>query len=332
MSETSQHHLLFNPEKLPDRGRDFCFLCGVPLDAERQTDEHVIPRWVQDRYDLWNQRLTLLNGTEIPYRQLTIPCCATCNNVHLGRIETEMQQACDAGITALRKVAPRTIFLWASKIVYGLLYREHLLPWDRRAPGEGPIVPKEELERFRLLHQFLQAARLSVDFSPWLPASIFVFETLEPSDQAMAFDYWDDLEYLSLSIRIGKVGIVVCLQDGAAVEQSFADHYSDFQKFGLHRIQFAEVSAQIFYDLRRLTRTPKFLLYDSADRAQVMLMPLGGLSTKPLFTDFKLAEYAKVLSHFTRIPFEALHPEPDGVISWIRKGEELQQMQADDPV
>jgi len=89
--------ILFAPDKQPQFGREFCFLCGVVLDPERDTDEHVIPRWIQERYELWTERLTLLNHTTlnhttIPYRQLTIPCCVTCNNHHLGKIEMQVQQ------------------------------------------------------------------------------------------------------------------------------------------------------------------------------------------------------------------------------------------------
>jgi len=135
-------------------------------------------------YDLWNLRLTLLNRTTIPYRQLTIPCCATCNNVHLGRIEAEVQAACDEGRKAVLQLPPVTLFLWAGKIFYGLLYREHLLSWSRREADKGPIVPAELLERYRLHHQFLQAARIPFEFSP-LPASIFVYDTLEPTERQM---------------------------------------------------------------------------------------------------------------------------------------------------
>ncbi|MGC2743214.1 MAG: hypothetical protein WA672_08500 [Candidatus Angelobacter sp.] len=91
------------------------------MPVERNTDEHVIPKWVQQRYDLWNQRLTLLNKTEISYRQLTIPCCVTCNGTHLNKIETAMQQACDAGAQAVRDLLSQTVFIWMGKILYGLL-------------------------------------------------------------------------------------------------------------------------------------------------------------------------------------------------------------------
>jgi hypothetical protein len=63
-----------------DFSRDTCFLCRCELTQLNRTDEHVIPRWVQGCFDLWNDILELVNGMTIPYRQLTIPCCFTCNS------------------------------------------------------------------------------------------------------------------------------------------------------------------------------------------------------------------------------------------------------------
>jgi len=35
--------------------------------------EHVFAKWLQQDFNLWNQRMFLRNGTSIRYRQLTIP-------------------------------------------------------------------------------------------------------------------------------------------------------------------------------------------------------------------------------------------------------------------
>src|SRR5687768_8784160 len=68
-------------------GRSVCFLCAKKLTSRNRSDEHVFPKWMQTRFDLTNQEIILLNGTVIPYRQLTIPCCRRCNNTYLARIE-----------------------------------------------------------------------------------------------------------------------------------------------------------------------------------------------------------------------------------------------------
>lgn len=329
MSTGASSGLLFSPESESQFGREFCFLCGAMLPTDRATDEHVIPKWVQDRFGLWDEKLTLLNRTTIPYRLLTIPCCSPCNSQHLSRIEREVQQACAAGRKAVLALEPLTLFIWLGKIFYGLLYREHLLSWNRRAREDGPIVPADELEQFRLHHQFLQAARIPFEFIPHIPASVFVFETLEPRDRRMQFDYLDHFFSLGLSIRVGKVGVVACLQDGRAVRDSF--DYTEYETLRLHPIQFAEITARIFYDLSRLNRVPKFMLVEGNGRVHVALTPMGGLIGGPLFDKGNLDDYAHALAHYARFPVGQLHPESDKVISWLRYPDgRLKQMRPDD--
>jgi hypothetical protein len=65
---------LRNPYEQLQTGANRCFLCGSHL-GEARTQEHIFPKWLQRRYDLLDQRIDLLNGTGIPYRQMKVPCC-----------------------------------------------------------------------------------------------------------------------------------------------------------------------------------------------------------------------------------------------------------------
>jgi len=96
-----QHSLYLLSERIYSGKR--CFYCGGLLRGNR-TREHVFPRWLQERFGLANQHLTLLNGTLIPYRQLTVPCCQTCNNVYLSKLEKRVQTLLfDSSIAAARR-------------------------------------------------------------------------------------------------------------------------------------------------------------------------------------------------------------------------------------
>src|SRR5437868_5625128 len=81
--------------------RTTCFLCADPLTGQTRTDEHVIPKWVQQKYDLWNESLGLLNDSSIQYRQLTVPCCKRCNNETLSRLESTVEVAVSSGYDAV---------------------------------------------------------------------------------------------------------------------------------------------------------------------------------------------------------------------------------------
>src|SRR5271155_1476238 len=66
-----------------------CFACGGLTSSG--TGEHVVPLWLQNKLLLFDERLTLMNGTLIPYRNLTVPCCVACNTGFLSKIENSVQ-------------------------------------------------------------------------------------------------------------------------------------------------------------------------------------------------------------------------------------------------
>jgi hypothetical protein len=126
-------------------GRSTCFLCSRPLRTKNRTDEHIFPKWLQNKFDLWNCNLSLINRTDIRYRQLRVPCCKDCNRVHLSKIEDKMKRAASMGPAAVTALDPIIPYLWMGKIYFGLLYLESLLPSDRRIKSK-PILPREALE------------------------------------------------------------------------------------------------------------------------------------------------------------------------------------------
>lgn len=83
---------------------DKCFLCGTVLTKTNKTEEHVIPKWLQHRFNLWDQKLTLLNGSLIPYRSLIVPCCFQCNNIHLKPFEDKIKAAFESGYESFKRI------------------------------------------------------------------------------------------------------------------------------------------------------------------------------------------------------------------------------------
>jgi len=146
--------------------------------------------------------------------------------LHLGKIEAAMQKGVWhwarkqyenlSSQNGLYLVGQDTLWTAVPESSFGV--------GNRRDPNESPIIDAETLERYRLHHQFLQAARIPFEFKPDVPASIFVYDTLEPADNRAGFDFRDNPLMLSISIRIDKVGIIACLQDGGAVKYSFGDY------------------------------------------------------------------------------------------------------------
>ena len=129
-----ERHQLERPELR--LSNDECFLCQTALVDDR-SDEHVFPKWLQQRYSLSDKWIVLLNGTRIPYRSLTIPCCVGCNTGTLSRLESVIGEAVAGGFQAFVKLPKETIYMWLGKLFFGLVAKEHGLPVDPHKSAIG---------------------------------------------------------------------------------------------------------------------------------------------------------------------------------------------------
>lgn len=170
---------------------DHCFLCGEPLEDSNRTDEHVIPEWLQRRHHLWNQKLSLLNETTIPYRQLVIPCCSRCNTGALAHMEERVSRLLTGPFQAVNEDEEFLLFKWCSKILYGFLHKEMALRLDRRDGTSSPIVQRRFLDELSTFHHFMTSIRRPFEFVGFRPYSIFIVETLLMSNPLRNFDYFD---------------------------------------------------------------------------------------------------------------------------------------------
>lgn len=118
-------------KKTASKNFELCIFCGAPA----STREDVFPLWLQHAKKLYNQKLTLLDGSSIQYRQLKILVCAKCNNETLSRIEQGVKK---------QKASTLDYYLWTLKIYIGILYKESQLITYKFKDG-FPIVSKNSI-------------------------------------------------------------------------------------------------------------------------------------------------------------------------------------------
>ncbi len=315
-----------------------CFLCGASLQHTDGSREHVFPKWLLKRFDLYNERLTLLNGTDIQYKSLTIPCCAACNNAHLSPLENRVKEGLFA--SDFREVPGLTVdlALWVSKLFFGILYRETGLLADRRKPESGSIVPPEFVQNLNTMHALLQALRLDVEIKGlWgeFPASVFVFDVKELQQGRSRFDFRDNLHTHSIYLRLANRVLVVCFDGGAQAEEG-SEYYRDLSQHQLHPIQAAEFAAKVFYKASLFRKVPLYQTARIGDRYHINLVAMDSeaktgtirfveldadqvlavpnippeVLEQPMFDSWRQDDYAKVLAWFTGIPLQDLNPSP----------------------
>lgn len=259
-----------------------CFLCGISLSEENRSEEHVVPRWLQEDLGLWDEKITLLNHTTIPYRQLVIPCCIDCNTGPLAELEGSVSSILQGEFIPIDKDEEYLIFQWCAKLLFGLLRKEMTLVVDQTGKVEGSIVPSEFLEDLDTFHHFLTSTRRPFRFVDFEPYSVFVVHTHEWDDPKANFDYYDFVTIgvpeeqtlaMSIAIRVKAFGIICIFEDNGFQKKYFQDQFARLNGIPLHPIQFLELACKAAYKHSLLAFSPRYhsIAGESSDSEVVVL-------------------------------------------------------------
>src|SRR6266540_4446993 len=126
--------------KVSKLGRE-CMFSGAVADSE----EHVIPRWLQRRFSLSNQEVVLPNQTTFRYAKAKVPV-KTEHNRAFGVIENRMAE----GIFTLQEA-----YLWALKIHIGMMWLDARLKRERKDPGSKTILKGTDFSKQVLMFRQL---------------------------------------------------------------------------------------------------------------------------------------------------------------------------------
>jgi hypothetical protein len=178
----------------------------------------VIPRWLQKRFNLWDQRVFIPNGTSLKYRHVRVPAASEPNKI-FGQIENRISQ----GI-----LDPAEIYLWALKIHVGFIYRDSSLKLDIKKNNGSPCVLNvgdyaQEILFFQLLYENWANCGTT---TPSPLGSVFIVESLNPTPQ---FDLMHCLITGTVGINIGEYFILVFLWDqGEGLKSNILNQWEDF--------------------------------------------------------------------------------------------------------
>ncbi|MDB5072084.1 MAG: hypothetical protein JWM87_3195 [Candidatus Eremiobacteraeota bacterium] len=270
------------------------------------SEEHVFPRWLLRRYDLYRHSFTLSNGSSFNYSRLTVPCCRPCNEAGERDLEGPISKAFRGGYEAVMRLDSRTIALWCLKIYYGIRFKEHALKRDPRRPERGKITSRTDLEEMNLLFMVLQGIRTEIVYSiePW---SVWIYKVKVPVDPAYRFSFADLVDVNMFSIRIGDVGIIVLPQDFGLVRcNGPGDAFAAYSDKELHPQQFNQLAADAAYldILRRVGVT-----YLTSFTTPPEVHYTGSMSARP-WREWNVEEYCRVAAFISKIPYERWHPKP----------------------
>jgi hypothetical protein len=283
-----------------------CFACGGP--PSKGIGEHIIPKWLQNKFRLFDERLTLLNGTLIPYRNLTVPCCIECNTGFLSKIENTIQPVFLRGHVSSdeEKLA---LARWLSKILLGLLIKETSLSFDRSKPSLGAIVEPGFIDELRHCHFVMQSARKTTSFHclhSEFPFSLYSYR-VSNYRKNHRFDLSTNIAGQSVSIRIGQLGAIFINDGGFQMEVGPKGPF-DLSGSDLSETQFREISARVHYKAALRDATHFYLTVENDESIQIEQLHvksfsgyLPGSNELRIFRDWDETGLSYAMSAYMRV-------------------------------
>jgi len=299
-----------------------CPLCGRRFKGIESDAEHIFPKWLQHRHQLWTRSLTIPNFLGKSYKSVTITVCARCNNERFGKLENALSKVVKTAdpFEACAEVPDEAIALWLGKIFWLLCQKSHSVQdyKTRAAPKSEQILPEELIPGIAYLGIFERAfannktmlSCYSTDppFPEFYdaPYSLYRFKIADV-EKFEKFDYMDSPIVLGAALRSGNVGFV-CLFDGGLHRRFRSQRFSNLFPETLHPMQFAEVAARIFFDQTMLDElAAQVTYYWNPDRRAVIAKTLTPRFYNPyLQRNFDPELLAQFMGRFTQSDPKAL--------------------------
>ena len=252
-----------------------CFLCGG--EPTNGSGEHVIPKWLQKRFNLWDSKLGLLNSSLLPYRNLRVPACTACNGEVLGKTESYVSKLSGHNVADWTISDSYEVGRWMAKILLGILYKEASLLLDQRQPELGAIFPPDAMDEMYLLHLLVQSWRKLIHFSvihTQHPFTLYVYSVSEDNEYG-SFNISTNLFGKSICLRFGDLGFAFVGDGGLQHEMAELGPYN-LARQKLHPIQFDELAARVHYKSALRDATHSYLHFEDTDKfkfQQVAVVP-----------------------------------------------------------
>lgn len=278
-----------------------CFLCKRAVDV---TDEHVFPKWLQNRFNLWDKSVILKNSSLIRYRELKIPCCSECNTKHLSKIETVVSSLLEKEDISGMITESESLFIWLYKIMFGINYKEIFLSSDRRQPNSPKIVTDESLLSRDTYNLFLRFVRKEVFFEGFAPYSLFVFRLTDSTPTT--YYYASEPYAMFASAIIGNIGLVASFQDDGYISRDI--ERNNFLN-GLKELsipQFGDFAAFVLHLKTRMNMLPDYLVTPEKGR---LIIRVERQPEYPLYADFTGEKQMELVYKFFRFCFDRLIQE-----------------------
>jgi hypothetical protein len=303
----SEPDVLNGPEVTLSDTVCFCCLRGVDQ-LGSLTEEDVFPRWLTRRYPaLQNETYNYFSRVPVKLGAIKIPACQSCNNEYLSNcLEKPISEACGT-LDAARQLPPNIWGSWAAKIFYGIYLKGVSLRADLRDPMSHSLINEEFVLSINSVRTLTMLAAAVFELVPHgaLHSTVALVPCREEAPPSPV-DFIDAPQLQAIAMRVGAVGLIVCLGDGGLTDRvlTTSSFYKDYTRKPLTAFRFREAAAMVFYQRSRLTWTPEPVFLQASHCRVACVINTMTLSGGPLQTPFEAANARAMFASVFHIPYE----------------------------
>lgn len=239
-----------------------CFICGRPRsDSVPFNDEHVVPKWILRRFNLFDDHITLPNRAHVPYRSYKVPCCVECNSKLGERLETPVSELFGLGFSKMmRQVTDEDVKLihcWVALLFLKMMLKDLTYRWELDARnGLRTIGDDHEREGFHHIQCLARTPVIGATLDDSARGTMIFVPAVPVEEPRAEYDYGDHTMSRTVMVRIGDVYLFTVLND-AGMTQQVVEPY--FRRLGaLTGPQAREVNTHLAFNSLRLTERPDF--------------------------------------------------------------------------
>jgi hypothetical protein len=291
-----------------------CFICGADPAITAFNDEHVIPDWIQRKYNLHSRTITLPNNATLKYGQYKIPCCEGCNTRMSVTFETPISRILEGGygnvVRHLQTDGPWLLFRWLALIFLKTHLKDKFLRFhlDKRK-GSEPISELYAWEELHHIHCVARSFFSDAVMDDGVLGSFYVLPA-QLSDAYESFDYRDLYDARTVLLCLGDTCLIAVLNDSGIARHAFQSYFDKITG-ALSPIQLREVMSHLAHINNLVKVRPRFgsrvmfndRYYIHADVPATIELAEGG---QELFGETLFACTADILGQFQNSDIEVI--------------------------
>ena len=233
-------------ELISDKKR--CFICGISNSATDFNKEHIFPRWILKKYNLWDKTTVNPAGYSRRYDQYVLPCCTRCNSLMGESYEKYIQTALEQPTYIIgQRFAydlefQRKLFGWLACIFLKNHIKDLYFKTDIKDAAATTMLG--DMYDWYELHHIHCLSRLFIDgmaIHPEALGTVLICDIL-PGFFEDNFYYADTYSQRSLFLVLGTTAIIAVLNDSTAAHVATRGLFRDAQG-PLHALQAATIFA-----------------------------------------------------------------------------------------